>query len=289
MDFPAEKSEGRAAPDHGPDAVAEPSASSRRRFLRMAGAGAAGALGTAAALGTAGGASAAHFRDVNAARHRNNGATVAQLSSATSLSVLWRADTDRKVLALTFDDGPGDEHTAPALDALAAAGARATFAVVGRNAARLPDLVRRAHAEGHEIANHTWTHADLGMKSYAANQRELERTDDLVTKLTGAPTAVIRPPFGRVTGSLLQYAAQTKQGIILWDMRLLEDELDTAGNAAHVLRNLRPGTVLLAHDAGLAKRRIGMAAIPEILRGSAEQGYEFVTASELFAIDAGRR
>ncbi len=274
MDTPAEASE-----DSGEPAVS----SSRRSFLRMAGAGVAGTLGAGAIAGTAVGAE--RYNDIASARRRGDGATVATLSSATSLDVLWRAKTDRKVMALTFDDGPSAEHTGRLLDALKEAKARATFAVVGRNAEQFRDLVRRQRGDGHEVANHTWSHADLSLHEYNACKRELERTDELVADLTGSPTAVIRPPFGRINGQLLQYAAQTGQKIVLWDMRLLEDEFDAAGNARYVLDHLRPGTVVLAHDAGLAKRKVGMAAIPGILAGARKLGYEFVTVSEMFALD----
>lgn len=281
MDTPAEAS-GDGSFD-SPERLSPPS--SRRSFLRMAGAGAAGALGVATVVGTATGAGATRYRDTAAARRRGDGATVATLSGATSLDLLWRARTDRKVMALTFDDGPGDAHTADLLNLLRTEKIRATFAIVGRNANQLRGLVRRQHDEGHEIANHTWDHVDLSMHEYAECKLQLERTDELVHQLTGAPTAVIRPPFGRLNGNVLQYAAQTDQKVVLWDMRLLEDQFDAPGNAAYVLEHVRPGTVLLAHDAGLAKRRIGMAAMPAIIAGAKALGYEFVTASEMFELD----
>ena len=260
-----------------------PAEASRRSFLRMAGAGVAGTLGAGAIAGTAVGVE--RYNDLASARRRGDGATVATLSSASSLDGLWRAKTDRKVIALTFDDGPSAEHTARLLDALREAKARATFAVVGRNVQQFPDLVRRSHNDGHEIANHTWKHTDLSLHEYDKCSRELSRVDELVTDLTGSPTAVIRPPFGRVNGAMLQYAAQTGQKVVLWDMRLLEDEFDAAGNTAYVLDHLRPGTVVLAHDAGLAKRKVGMAAIPGILAGAHAAGYEFVTVREMFELD----
>ncbi len=260
-----------------------PAEASRRSFLRIAGAGVAGTLGAGTIAGTAVGVE--RYHDIAGARRRGDGATVATLSSATSINVLWRAQTEHKVMALTFDDGPGEEHTGRLLDDLRAAGARATFAVVGRNAERLPELVRRAHREGHEIANHTWSHADLSLEEYDRCKRELTRTDELVADLTGGPTTVIRPPFGRINGNLLQYAAQTRQKLVLWDMRLLEDDFDAEGNTAYVLEHLRPGTVVLAHDAGLAKRAVGMAAVPGILAGARARGYEFVTVSEMFDLD----
>jgi peptidoglycan/xylan/chitin deacetylase (PgdA/CDA1 family) len=278
MDTPAEASEVTAEPDSP--------TSSRRSFLRMAGAGLAGTVGAGAVAGTAFGAE--HYHAIETGRRRGDGATVATLSSATSLDLLWRAKTDRKVLALTFDDGPGEEHTAHLLDVLREAKVRASFAVVGRNAARLPDLVRRQHREGHEVLNHTWSHADLSMHEYDRCKAELARTDELIADLTGAPSAVIRPPFGRMSGNFLQYAAQTGQRVVLWDQRLLEERFDATGVAGDIVDHLRPGTVVLCHDAGLARRTIGMAAIPAILAGAKKAGYEFLTVSEMFSLDRTR-
>lgn len=255
--------------------------SSRRSVLRAAG------VGLAGVVGAAGGGAAVRYRDVAATREHNDGATVAQLSEATSLRVLWRADTEDKVMALTFDDGPGEELTAGLLDVLREEKVRATFCLVGERAHELRDLVRSQLRDGHELANHTWTHADLGLLGYDDVRRELERTDELLAELAGGrrPT-LIRPPYGRVNGALLQHAARSGQQVLLWDMRFLESELDTAGNAAYVLENLRPGTVLLGHDAGKSNRYVGIDAVPAIVKGAKERGYSFLTASEMFERDA---
>jgi peptidoglycan/xylan/chitin deacetylase (PgdA/CDA1 family) len=252
----------------------------RRSVLRAAGAGVAGLLG----LGAAG--DGVHLRDRAAARRRGDAATIAPQTAATGLQVLWRAETNRKVMALTFDDGPGDTLTGPLLDVLREARVRATFFVVGSRAQEHPELVRRQARDGHEVANHSWSHRDLSGLDYADVAWELERTDQVLADLTGVRPTVIRPPWGRINGAVLQHAAQVGQRILLWDIRFRESELDTAGNAAYVLDRIRPGTVLLSHDAGLANRWIGIKAIPAVIAGARARGYEFVTAGELFALHA---
>jgi peptidoglycan/xylan/chitin deacetylase (PgdA/CDA1 family) len=254
----------------------------RRSVLRAAGAGVAGLIGLGATR------DGVHYRDRAAARRRGDAATIAPMTAATGLQVLWRARTERKVMALTFDDGPGGELTPRLLDALRDANVRATFFVVGRRAHERRDLVRAQARDGHELANHSWSHADLSVLDYPDVASELERTDRLLAEITGARPTVIRPPWGRINGAVLQHAAQTGQRILLWDVRFHESDLDAAGNAAHVLDRLRPGTVLLAHDAGRRNRWIGIDAIPAVIDGARAQGYEFVTAGELFRLhDAG--
>lgn len=225
------------------------------------------------------------YRDVAAARERGLAATYAERSSATGLQVLWRAETTRKVAALTFDDGPGAELTAGLLDVLRTAKVRATFLLVGSRAKERPDLVRRQAREGHEVGNHSWSHRDLSLLSYDEIRGELERTDELLEDLTGRRPAVVRPPFGRINGALLQHVAIARQGVLLWDVRLREGDLDAPGNVAWVGENLRPGTIVLCHDAGSDNRYIGIQAIPGIVATARERGFEFVTASEMFELD----
>ncbi len=230
-----------------------------------------------------------HHRDVAAARDRGLAATYAERSTSGALQVLWRADTQRKVMALTFDDGPGEELTPRLLDALREAKVRATFLLVGSRARAHPDLVRTQVRDGHELGNHSWSHADLGLLSFDELRADLERTDDVLADLTGRRPAVIRPPFGRVNGALLQHAAMSDQQILMWDLRLREGDLDTPGNVTWVTDNLRPGVILLGHDAGSDNRYIGVDAVPGIIRAAKERGYEFLTASEMFEVDRAKQ
>lgn len=252
---------------------------SRRTFLR--------AGGSVLALGAvgAGGAGGMHHRDVADARDRGLAATHAERSTTGALQVLWRADTERKVMALTFDDGPGEQLTPRLLEMLREARVRATFLLVGSRARERPDLVRAQHDGGHEVGNHSWSHRDLSLLDFAELRRDLERTDAQLSDLTGRRPTVIRPPFGRVNGALLQHAAMADQRILLWDLRLREGDLDTPGNIGWVTENLRPGMILLGHDAGSANRYIGVDAVPGIIKAAKERGYEFLTASEMFEAD----
>jgi len=162
---------------------------------------------------------------------------------------------------------------------------RVTFSLVGKRAFAHRDLVRRQLAAGHELANHTWSHADLSRLDSTRQQAELERTDQLLYELSGKRPAMIRPPYGRVNGALLEHAARNGQHVLLWDMRFHEGSYDSAGNAAWVLKTMRPGSILLGHDAGSANRYVGTQAVPAIIEGAKRRGYEFVTASEMYELD----
>ena len=261
----------------GPD---DPSRISRRRALVAA--ASMGVLGAASSVAVG---EVVRHDDVTASRNRADGASLAENTSATTLKVLWRANTTQKVMSLTFDDGPGPTLTSPLLDALAEAKVRATFSLIGKRAYVHRDLVKRQMQAGHELANHTWNHRDLSQLDYSQQQSELERTDQLLYELTGTRPAMIRPPWGRVNGALLDHAARNNQHVLLWDMRFHENLYDSAGNAAWVLRTMRPGSVLLGHDAGSANRYIGTQAVPAIIKGAHAQGWQFLTASEMLALD----
>jgi peptidoglycan/xylan/chitin deacetylase (PgdA/CDA1 family) len=251
-----------------------------RRGLLRGGVG----LGLGAAVVASGAAAGVSYADTAAVRHRAFAAKhEPRMPSSTRL--LWHADTDERVVALTFDDGPDPQYTEPVLAALAEHDVPATFFVVGERGEQHLDLLRRTAAAGHELGNHTWRHTDLSMLSRAEAREELGRTGELLASVIGAPPAVLRPPWGRISGTVMHIAAEQGMDVVVWDERLRERELDAAGNVAHVLGSLEPGTVLLAHDAGPGPRSVGVAAVPGIVRGALERGYRFVTASEVLALD----
>lgn len=211
-----------------------------------------------------------------------------QAGPPAQLRVLWGARTTEPMLALTFDDGPFARFTAPLLEVLARHRVAATFCVVGRQVEAQRALVRRELSGRHELVNHSWSHADLSLLDRSAVRAELSRTDQLLHDVTGRAPALVRPPYGHVSGLVLEGAASAGQDVLLWDAQVRDRGWTSAQNARFVLDHLRPGMVLLAHDAGAAYRHVGMAAIEPIIRGARARGFRFVTASELFAEDGQR-
>ncbi|MDR0238841.1 MAG: polysaccharide deacetylase family protein [Deltaproteobacteria bacterium] len=184
--------------------------------------------------------------------------------------------------ALTFDDGPGS-HTAALLDLLAVRGIAATFFVVGQNAERRPALIKRMLAEGHEVANHSYSHADMRRLAPEAQTLEMKRTWDLLHSL-GAEVRYFRPPYGRYTPVTAAKAEDLGMTILLWSL----DSQDWKRHASRLegLRSVSPVEqqafsgmrgVFLFHDTH--KRTV--EAMPEILDALRAGGCErFVTVSE---------
>ena len=187
-------------------------------------------------------------------------------------------------LALTFDDGPVEHYTRPLLDLLEREATPATFCVVGARVLEQRELVRREVSGRHELVNHSFDHPDLSRLQRAEVREQLARTDQLLTDVTGRGAALVRPPYGRVSGAVLEVASEAGLDVLLWDVEMREVGRTTEQNVEAVLAALRPGMVLLAHDGGPGPHGIGLAAIPEIIAGARARGFRFVTASELFAL-----
>lgn len=185
--------------------------------------------------------------------------------------------TGRRAVALTFDDGPDPMFTPGVLAALAAHGAVATFFVVGTGVAAHPDLVRRAVAEGHEVANHTLGHERLDRLDRAGVRAQLEGCAAAISALELGPS--VRPRLVRVPYGFEGAASRAELVAGGWEVArwhgCLERHLrhlapDAAG--ARLASAARPGDVLLAHDGGGRDRRPTLAAIPSLLAGLSDRG-----------------
>lgn len=185
--------------------------------------------------------------------------------------------TDRRMVALTFDDGPDPHFTPAVLDLLAARQVTATFFVVGVGVAAYPDLVRRMVAEGHEVANHTWGHERLDRLDRVGVRQQLQGGADAIDALGLGPLArprLVRPPFGFEGAASRAELEAGGWEVARW-RGCLEKFLSDypSGMAATRLADAaRPGDVLLAHDGGGPDRRDSVEALPELLARLASRG-----------------
>lgn len=184
----------------------------------------------------------------------------------------------RKLLALTFDDGPDPRVTPQVLAALAAYDARATFFVIGENAQQHPDLLRRQVAAGHALGSHSYRHIYRATPAQAASH--LDRAAAVIDKATGRRPTLFRPPGGFTNGPLARLAREQGYAVILWTI----SSADTAGIgpqviARNVIHTPNPGDIVLMHD-GAGHQRTAQA-LPQILRELTAAGFQFVTVPEL--------
>ena len=187
---------------------------------------------------------------------------------------------EKKVIALTFDDGPWPNTTAKVLDILKKNRIKSTFFVVGQNVKNYPNLTKQIVADGHIIANHTWHHWYHQMNAQAAAY-EVANTGDIIYQTTGVRTSLFRPPGGIMNNGVAAYAKNNKYAVIMWSA----DSMDYSRPAVprlmnNIFREAKPGGIVLMHDGG-GDRSHTVKALPEIISRFRKQGYEFVTVPEL--------
>ncbi|MEU9218776.1 polysaccharide deacetylase family protein [Streptomyces sp. NPDC048376] len=181
-------------------------------------------------------------------------------------------------VALTFDDGPDPESTPRFLDALDGLGVRATFFVLGENAARHPALARELVRRGHELAVHGWTHDRPWWPSPARDAREVRRAVRVVTEVAGSVPRWYRPPYGILTSG--RWAAARRAGLrpVLWTAwgKDWRHDATPASVCATVAADLRGGGTILLHDTDHASApgswRAALGALPDIVRDCREAG-----------------
>jgi peptidoglycan-N-acetylglucosamine deacetylase len=186
---------------------------------------------------------------------------------------------DGPYIAMTFDDGPSATLTPKLLDLLAAHHIKATFFVIGENVAEHPDIVARAAREGHEIANHSWSHPNLAKMSDEGVRRQLWQTDEAIKSATGTRPTLLRPPYGSITEREKRWIHdEFGYRIVLWDV----DPYDWKRPGPAVVRNrilqeTRPGSIVLSHDIHPGT----IEAMPSTFDALQAKGFKFVTVSEL--------
>ncbi|MDP9800460.1 peptidoglycan/xylan/chitin deacetylase (PgdA/CDA1 family) [Arcanobacterium wilhelmae] len=188
-----------------------------------------------------------------------------------------------KAVSLTIDDGPDPRFTPAILDTLKAKGAKATFFVVGTAAEKHPELIRRILAEGHEIANHTYTHPHFDKITPAQAREEIAQAKRVLAKF-GVDAQWVRAPRGATTGATAQVLRNSGMRAAGWTIGVENNKpKGPEGRADRVMDAMFPGAIILAHD-GRLDRSPTVATIPVLLDKLHDEGYRVVTLSQLAAM-----
>jgi len=203
---------------------------------------------------------------------------------------IYTAKPEDKVVALTFDDGPWPETTDQILDILQENGAKATFFTIGNQIAEQPDAVRRAHDMGCQVCTHTWDHAegsgggvDLTTMSSDEQVSEVQRGYDAIAQVLGEePAHIMRAPGGNFHDDIINNLWSLVDAEIGWDVDTMDWSQPGVDAIAQTILSVQPGQVVLMHDGG-GDRSQTVEALRTALPQLVEQGYRFVTISELIA------
>ncbi|MDN4067191.1 polysaccharide deacetylase family protein [Paenibacillus vini] len=163
---------------------------------------------------------------------------------------VFRRGVSDDTFALTFDDGPDPVYTPKLLDLLKRYEAKATFFVVGSNAEKHPDLIKRMHEEGHLIGSHNYVHKTNWLMGPAAVKKQIQKTSNIIQEVTGLKTNYYRPPWGIV--NLFDFAKRDNTQIVLWSAMFSDwrERIGADRLTERMMKKLRGGEVFLLHDCG---------------------------------------
>jgi peptidoglycan-N-acetylglucosamine deacetylase len=207
------------------------------------------------------------------------------LSRSTSFQLFGdlidRVETQEKVVALTFDDGPSPQNTPEILDILKEYSVPATFFMIGQNIEQYLELAERVLKEGHQIANHSYSHKRMVFTSLESCIDEISKTHALIRELGFQGEIVFRPPFGKKLFTLPLALQRLKVLSVTWDAESKDTEYqDSQTLESNVLSHVKPGSIILFHD-GFGKKEGTIAAIKILISKLKLDGYTFLTVNEL--------
>jgi len=185
----------------------------------------------------------------------------------------WKIQTDRKVLYLTFDDGPHAAATSFALEQLRKYRARATFFCIGKNVIAEPDVYKSILTGGHRVGNHTMNHLNGWKTPDKLYLADIEKARALID------SDLFRPPYGRISAFQIKNLTQIlKYKLIMWDV--LSGDFDPAVDgkkaAENVIKKAGPASIIVFHDSAKSYKKI-QEALPDVLAYFSDRGYSFET------------
>ena len=179
------------------------------------------------------------------------------------------------MVALTFDDGPHSKNTDDILNILSKYNAYATFFMLGSNAEKYPDVVKRVFDAGNEIGIHTWSHKELTKLSSDEIKKEVDNTASKIEKITGKRPTLVRPPYGSINENVKN---TIDNPLILWNVDSLDwKSRDKEKIVPLVLNDVQDGDIILLHDI----HSTTVPAVEEILKYLVENDYQIITVSQM--------
>lgn len=216
--------------------------------------------------------------------------SLADLRTKYTSTFLLSGPSSKREVAFTFDDAPDDKFTPQVLDVLKSEGVKATFFLIGNRVEAHPEIVQRMIDEGHVVGNHSYNHANLPKLSDAEFQNQVVKTDHIIRSISGYTPNFIRPPYGNIGESQIQWLASQHKTIVNWNV----DSLDWKGLNAeqvktNVLAHVHPGSIILQHAAGGNGEDLtgSVQALPDIIKKLRNDGVKLVTIPELLNLPAG--
>ncbi len=211
---------------------------------------------------------------------------VASLPPVQAFFGVSRVNTQAKVVALTYDDGPYPPYTQELLAILQRNQVKATFYEIGQRIQAHPELSRQIRAAGHELGNHSFSHQSMWLRSPEFLATEIDSTNRLLRQAGMTSPPSFRPPWGRRLLMLPYLLHQRGERLVIYDV----DSVDYGAPNVdfivdNVVNHVQPGSIVLMHDGG-GDRSKTVAAAETIIQRLRAKGYQFKTISELFSLQS---
>ncbi|MFY9279336.1 MAG: polysaccharide deacetylase family protein [Caldicoprobacterales bacterium] len=202
-----------------------------------------------------------------------------------SKKVLRKGQTQKKQIALTFDDGPNPNYTPRLLDILKEHQVTATFFTMGKQAKLYPDIIKRMDAEGHALGIHSYSHRHAWLMSPTRTIRDMIQTYNILEHILGNPPKWYRPPWGTFNLISIFAAERLDLKTAYWSIEAQDWDKNTTVEHIYntVIKKVHPGAIIVLHDnqgaPGAPERTL--KALPTIIKSLKGQGYEFVSLDRM--------
>lgn len=203
--------------------------------------------------------------------------------SGDRLLPIYNVETSEKKCAISFDAAWGADQTENILAILDEYNVKATFFLVGRWVDEFPEMVEKIAAAGHDVMNHSNTHADLATLSTAEIIEEIETCNDKIEAITGVRPALIRLPYGSYNNTVIEAVRSLGMEPIQWDVDSLDwqEGITSSDIYDRITSKTTSGSIILCHNAGEGTP----AALPDLFEKLIGDGYEFTTIYDLIIKD----
>ncbi len=198
------------------------------------------------------------------------------------IKIICRANTDKKEIAISFDDGPAENYTQQILNILNTENVKATFFCIGNRIAGNEAVLKQLQADGHIIGNHSYSH-HFWFDMYAAKkmQSDLQQMDAEMERVTGLKPKLFRPPYGVTNPNLAKAIKKGGYTPVGWSVRSMDTVIkDGERLLAKINEGIKPGAVFLFHDTSKSTLNI----LPEFIQEVKKRGYNIIPLDKLLAL-----
>lgn len=210
--------------------------------------------------------------------------SVLYVQAGNKLKPVYDVKTDKKIVALTFDISWGNSTPMPVINILKENNIKCTFFLSGPWVKQYPEIPRRIKEDGHEIASHGYRHINLSNLSKTEIKEEIMKAHKNIKEETGMDACLIRTPNGDYNNQVIEAVHESNYEAIQWSVDSL-DWMNPGINTIieRVSKKTHPGAIILMHASDTCKQT--SEALPTVIKNLKEQGYEFVTVSELLELN----